>query len=129
MYKAFFDASGHHKGDPLLSVAACVARVEDWNGFERQWQPVCNKAGFSFHGKDKHTHALRPQLLKVVEKWVDTAVVISVNAAEFEATMGKRYKSVMGGAVTVAAFTCAQSHSRLYDASRRRCFYLCAGGW
>ena len=38
MYSAFFDESGHPDDGTYLVVAGCVADVEQWVHFEREWK-------------------------------------------------------------------------------------------
>lgn len=53
MYSAYFDESGHPDGGEYLVVAGCVADVDQWVHFEREWLDVLAPLGIRvFHTVD-----------------------------------------------------------------------------
>jgi len=109
VFKAFLDASGHHRGSSLLSLAACVARYDEWKQFELPWRKELAKQGIdAFHAKDPKSDALRGSLLKLVKRAkIPLAVVISVNPKQYFDVTSQPFRSRMGGPLAGCAFGCA----------------------
>jgi len=109
VFKAFLDASGHHRGSSLLSLGACVARYEEWKKFEIPWRKELVTAGVEcFHAKESASDGLRAPLLKHVKRAkIPLAVVVSVDPAKYFAATSQPFRSRMGGPLAACAFGCA----------------------
>jgi len=122
VFKAFLDASGHHRGSSLMTMAACVARYEEWKRFEIPWRKYLLKSNSDgFHAKDPDSDDLRGPLLNHVKKArIPFAVVISVDPKKYFEVTSQPFRSRMGGPLAACAFGCAhQIHNWIVRHGRR----------
>lgn len=108
-FAAYFDESGTH-GSPVLALACCIATVEQWVEFSREWDEVLKQEGLThfhmskfearqgeFKGWD-NARRLRVQkrLLGIIARRVNVGMFCAVNLAAYDEFVTDRWRANYG---------------------------------